>query len=162
MVTLINISVSSDGSWMALAPPWRASTRGHKRYRLSWLTNSALVYEPKCWGVQRGLSQWVKVCTWSPTPKLWRFKTIYLTSVPDPDPHGFGPPVSGSISQRYGSRSFYQQSKNSKALILIVLWIPLDFLSLKNDVNVPSKSIKQKNFVKKLVFCWHLEGQWRK
>jgi hypothetical protein len=53
--------------------------------------------------------------------KLWRFKTIYLTSVPDPDPRGFGPPVSGSISQRYGSRFFYQQSKNSKTVILIVL-----------------------------------------
>ncbi len=21
-----------------------------KRFRLSWLTNSALIYEPKCWG----------------------------------------------------------------------------------------------------------------
>jgi hypothetical protein len=38
-----------------------------------------------------------------------------------------------------------------------------DFLSLKNDVIVASKSIKQKkNCVKKLVFCWHLEGQCRK
>jgi hypothetical protein len=34
-----------------------------------------------------------------------------------------------------------------------------DFLSLKNDVNVASKSNKQKNCVKKLVFCWHPEGQ---
>ncbi len=34
------------------------------------------------------------------------------------------------------------------------------FLSLKNDVNVPSKSKKQKNCLKKLlVFCWRLEGQ---
>jgi hypothetical protein len=32
-----------------------------------------------------------------------------------------------------------------------------DFLSLKNDVNVPSKSNKQKKFLKKLVFCWRLE-----
>ncbi len=37
-----------------------------------------------------------------------------------------------------------------------------DFLSVKNDVNVPSKSNKQNFFFKKLVFCWHLEGQWRK
>jgi hypothetical protein len=36
------------------------------------------------------------------------------------------------------------------------------FLSLKNDVNVPSKSNQQKNFFKKFVFCWRLEGQWRK
>jgi hypothetical protein len=34
-----------------------------------------------------------------------------------------------------------------------------DFLSLKNNVNVPSKSNKQKKCIKKLVFCWHLEGQ---
>jgi hypothetical protein len=34
----------------------------------------------------------------------------------------------------------------------------LDFLSLKNDENVPSKSSKQKIFLK-LVFCWRLEGQ---
>ncbi len=37
-----------------------------------------------------------------------------------------------------------------------------DFLFLKNDVNVPSKSNKQNFFFQKLVFCWHLEGQWRK
>jgi hypothetical protein len=36
----------------------------------------------------------------------------------------------------------------------------LTFLSLKNNVNVPSTSNKQKNCVKKLVFCWHLEGQY--
>jgi hypothetical protein len=35
----------------------------------------------------------------------------------------------------------------------------LDFLSFKNDVNVPSKSNMQKNFNKT---CWRLEGQWRK
>ncbi len=39
------------------------------------------------------------------------------SSVPDPggpeppDPHVFGPPGSGSISQRYGSGSFYDQAK---------------------------------------------------
>ncbi len=36
------------------------------------------------------------------------------------------------------------------------------FLSFKNDVNVTSKSNKQRNFFWKLVFCWPLEGQWRK
>ena len=36
----------------------------------------------------------------------------------------------------------------------------LEFLSLKNDVKVPSKRNEQKNFVKKLpVFCWHTEGR---
>jgi hypothetical protein len=34
-----------------------------------------------------------------------------------------------------------------------------DFLSLKNDIKVPSKSNLQKTFFFKLVFCWHLEGQ---
>jgi hypothetical protein len=54
------------------------SVRGFtKRYRrLSWLTNSALVYEPKCRGMGgggwlRGLSQWVQLCTWRPN-KFWR------------------------------------------------------------------------------------------
>ncbi len=31
-----------------------------------------------------------------------------------------------------------------------------DFLSLKTDVNVTSKIKKQKNFEKKLIFCYHL------
>ncbi len=30
---------------------------------------------------------------------------------PDPDPHVFGPPGSGSTSQRYGSGSFYHHAK---------------------------------------------------
>jgi hypothetical protein len=68
-----------------------------------------------------------------------------------PDPNVFGPPGSGSISQMYwpGSRSgsFYHQANIiRKTLIPTVLWLLLDFLSLKNDVNVPSKSNKQKNF----------------
>ncbi len=32
------------------------------------------------------------------------------------------------------------------------------FFIFENDVNVPSKSIKQRNFFK-LVFCWHPKGQ---
>ncbi len=46
----------------------------------------------------------------------------------------FGPPGSGSISQRYGSESesLYHQAKIvRKALIPAVLWLLLDFLSLK-------------------------------
>jgi hypothetical protein len=79
---------------------------------------------------------------------------LFLSSVPDPDPdppdpHVFGPPGSGSISQRYGSGSgsgsgtgsFNQQAKIvRKSLILTVLCLLLDFLFLKNYVNVPSKS----------------------
>jgi|LakMenE01Jun11ns_1017448.scaffolds.fasta_scaffold8607414_1 hypothetical protein len=42
---------------------------------------------------------------------------------PDPlDPHVFGPPGSGSISQRYGSGSFYNHAKIvRKTLIPIIL-----------------------------------------
>jgi hypothetical protein len=51
---------------------------------------------------------------------------------PDPpDPHIFGPRGSGSISQRYGSGSFYHPSIIKqivrKTLIPTVLWILLDF-----------------------------------
>jgi hypothetical protein len=84
-----------------------------------------------------------------------------FTSVADPDPdppdpHVFGPPGSGSgsISQRYGSGSgsFYHHAKIvRKTLIFVTLF---DFLSLKNDVNVPvlSKSNKQKKLCKKIGF----------
>ncbi len=71
---------------------------------------------------------------------------------PDPpDPHVSGNPGSGSTSQRYGSGSgsgsgsFYHQAKIvRKTLIATVLRLHLDFLSLKNDVNEPSKSNKLK------------------
>ncbi len=77
----------------------------------------------------------------------------------------FGPPGSGTTSRRYGSwsgsgsGSFYHQAKIvRKTRILTVLWLLLDFLSLKNDVNVPSKSNKQKNFAKKIIL---LLASWR-
>ncbi len=54
-------------------------TRGSQR-DVVCLTNSALVYKPKCRGVGglRGLSQWVQLCTrtWSPN-KLWRSNSIF-------------------------------------------------------------------------------------
>jgi hypothetical protein len=70
-----------------------------------------------------------------------------------PDPNVFGPPGSGFISQRYGSRSgyFYHHAKIvRKTLIPTILWLVLTF-SLKNFVNAPSKSNKQK-MKKKLFF----------
>ncbi len=80
------------------------------------------------------------------------------SSVPDPDPdppdpHVFGPPGSGagSTSLRYGSGSgsFYHHAKNSKKNLNSFYFVTLfDFLYLKNDVNVPSKSNEQKNCVK--------------
>jgi hypothetical protein len=59
------------------------------------------------------------------------------------DPHDFGPPGSGSVSQSYGS--FYHQAKLvRKTSVPTVSWFLNDLLSLKNDVNVPPKSNKQK------------------
>ncbi len=62
------------------------------------------------------------------------------------------------LSQRYGSGSFYYQAKIvRKTLVPTVLWLLYDFLSLKNDVNVPSKSNKQKQ----IICCWRLEEHCR-
>ncbi len=100
-------------------------------------------------------------------PYAYLLDMILKSSVADPDPKpdqdppdprvlAFGPPGSrsGSISQRYGSGSgsFYH-------LISTVLWLLFDFLSLKNDVKVPSERNMKKTFFVKLVFCWHLESQ---
>jgi hypothetical protein len=86
--------------------------------------------------------------------------TCVPDSVPDPDPPDpqvFGPPGSGSgsTSQRYGSGSgsgsFYHHAKNSKKNLDSLYFVTLfDFLSLKNDVNVPylQKVISRKNCVK--------------
>jgi hypothetical protein len=74
---------------------------------------------------------------------------------------GFGPPgyESRSDSQRDGSGgsgSFYHQAKIvRKTWIPTVLLLLSDFLSLKNDVNVPSKSRKM---WKKIVFVGVLKA----
>ncbi len=48
---------------------------------------------------------------------------------------------SGSNSHKYGSGSFYHYAKIvRKPLISTVLWFIFDFLSLKKDLSVPSKS----------------------
>jgi hypothetical protein len=71
-----------------------------------------------------------------------------LTSVADPnpdppDPHVFGPPGSGSTSQRYGS--FYHHAKIVKKNLDSYYFVTLfDFLSLKIDVNVALKSNRQR------------------
>jgi hypothetical protein len=81
---------------------------------------------------------------------------------PDPpDPHFFGPPGSGSgyISQRYGSGSFYHSAQIvRKTLISTVLGLLFDFLPLKTDVNVPSKSNMQKNCFSKNLFFVSASG----
>ncbi len=79
------------------------------------------------------------------TKKVRPFQDHYFISSPQSS-------GSGSTSQRYvsesGSGSFYRYHQAKivrKTLIFTVLWLLLDFLSLKNDVNVPSKSNKQVN-----------------
>jgi hypothetical protein len=139
--------------WRATSPP-----------RLSQSSPRSLAWTP-----------WTWTTTWTPclssdqgTARVNGIQYV-RSSVADPNPdpsnpYVFGPPGFGSvfISQRHGSRSgsfYHQATKVRKTLIPIVLLLLVDFLSLKNDVNVPSKSNKQKNVLKKLVFCWLLEGQ---
>ncbi len=71
---------------------------------------------------------------------------------PDPDPSLFVRTGFGS-----GSGSFKHQAKIvRKTLISTVLWLLHDFISWKNDVNVPSKVIS------KNIFCLLLEDPWQK
>ena len=71
-----------------------------------------------------------------PRVKIWP-KHI---GIADLDPYVFGPP---------GSGFFYHRAKIvRKTLILTVFCLLHDFLSLKYDVNVPSKSKNRKTFLK--------------
>jgi hypothetical protein len=70
---------------------------------------------------------------------------------PDPDPLVRGMDPDPSITKRKYSK------KNLDSYTALRLLF--DFLKLKNYVNVPSKTNQQQKFFKKLVFCWHLEGQ---
>ncbi len=75
------------------------------------------------------------VCFWAP---------------PDPDP---------LLRGRYGF--FCHQAKIVRKTLIPTVGFLYDFLSLKNDVNVASKSKKKKN-LKKIIFCCRLEGHWLK
>ncbi len=72
---------------------------------------------------------------------------------PDPDPlvRGMDPdPAPDPPSNKYSKKHF-----DSCCFVT-----SFDFLSLKNDVNVPylQKVISRKTYFKKLVFCLRLEG----
>ncbi len=68
------------------------------------------------------------------------------TIVADPDPE-----VRGTDSDPAPDTSIINQAKIAqKNLNSYFLWFLYDFLSLKNDVNVASKSSQQKNFDKNL------------
>ncbi len=79
--------------------------------------------------------------------RIHRIHMFLGLTYPDPDPLARG-----------WIRILLLSCKNSnKNLVSYCLVTLFDFLSLKNDVNIPSKSNKQKIFVKKLVFCWNLK-----
>jgi hypothetical protein len=63
---------------------------------------------------------------------------------PDPDP------------------SIIKQKNSKKNLDSYCFMTSSGLFILKNYVNVPSKTNKQKTFIKKIVFCWLLESQWQK
>ncbi len=86
----------------------------------------------------------------------WLFKVFFSlkTSVADPDPSD--PNVLGLLDPDPNPDPSIITQKVRKTLISTVLWLLFDFLSLKNDINVRSKSNRN------LVFCCRLEGQWRK
>ncbi len=70
--------------------------------------------------------------------------SLFLFSVlePDPyDPYDFGPPGSGSVPVIYlhGSVYFHQHEKKFRKNFISTFVIIYDFLTLKNDVSVPSK-----------------------
>ncbi len=94
--------------------------------------------------------------------KLWLasvYKGYNITSVVDPDPYVFGPFKSGSLFCTDPDPYFLRirilpttSKKINKTLISTILWLLFDFLSMKTDVNVPSKSNKQKKLWKKKYF----------
>ncbi len=86
-------------------------------------------------------------------------------------PYVFRPPgsASGSVIYFYGSSpgsgSFHQQAKKMKKNLDFYCFETFfyNFLSLKNELSESSKRNEHKNLrEKKIIFCWHLEGHWRK
>ncbi len=76
---------------------------------------------------------------------LWIRIRMYL-GLPSPDPSLFCTDPDPSLNKQ----------KVWKTLISTILWLLFDFLSIKTDVNVPSKTMRNK-----LIFCWHLVSHWR-
>jgi hypothetical protein len=104
----------------------------------------------------------VRICHCKQHSQILEGGPCLISSVADPDPnpdspdpHVFGPhgSGSGSISQRVWIRILLSLSKFSKKkLDFYSLRLLFDFLSLKNYVEVPSKSNKQENFFYKNYF----------
>jgi hypothetical protein len=89
---------------------------------------------------------------------FWIFNSVADPNSDPPDPHDFGPPGSGSISQRYGSGSgsFYHHAKVVRKTMIPTILCFFLLLTLKNDVNVPSKSTGNKQNFFYIGFCCHL------
>jgi hypothetical protein len=145
-----------------------------------WRMEGAAVFLIMTWGEGLRASSanspmWSRAGSSGTVYSQWFGSAMVSVSVADPDPnppdpHVFGPPGSGSINQRCGSgsgsgsgsRSFYHQAKKSKKTLYSSCFVTSFWLFIfENDVQVPSKSNKQKtwNFVL-LLASW--EGQWRK
>ncbi len=101
--------------------------------------------------------------------RLWQLSShsrgFLSSSVPDPnpdppDPRVFWPPGSGSgsTSQRYGSGSFYLHAKIIRKIWILLFCDSFWLFIFKNNVNVPSKSNKQKKLCSKISF---LVASWR-
>ncbi len=103
---------------------------------------------------------------------LWKMMWMYLhkdiykkNSVPDPDPdpldpHVFGPPGSGSTSQRSGSGSgslYHHEKIVRKTLTPSILWLFLSFYLWKMMYMYLQKVISKKNCVK----IYFLLESWR-
>ncbi len=89
-----------------------------------------------------------------------RILIFYLSQISDPGSRiqQSNKTVGGKNLYLFCSHKFYKFHKIVNYFILENVVDPwhFDFLSLKNDVNVSSKSNKQKNFGKNLILCGHL------
>jgi hypothetical protein len=78
-----------------------------------------------------------------------------------PDPYVFDLRMR-NLFVRFRLRILPSTSQKIKKNLSTVLWLFYDFLSSKNDGNVPLKRKKHKNLENRKKFCWRLEGHRRK
>ncbi len=134
--------------FLAFASHWPAKEMAEERH---WLTHVwRILQRSRSWTSRTARSR-TRAPPPSPSAAWWsvpptpthplssrsNFQYMGCGSVPDPDPHVFGPTRSGSF--------YYQAILVRETLIPSVLWLLFDFLSLNNYVNVTSKGKKQKN-----------------
>jgi hypothetical protein len=85
---------------------------------------------------------------------------------PDPpDPHVFGPPGyrSRSITQRYGSGSFYNHAKIVRKMLIPTILVLFETFYLRKIMLMYLQEVISRKFFKsKFDYCWHLEAHWQK